>query len=161
MSSVAIRYCNNQEQAVQWVNEGFMKIFTSLKSFNPDYGFGTWARKVLVNHIIDCLRKEHKYLHHIQLVDFDEYNTDESTAMNLGEKKLEEAQLRQMLEELPNVTKQVFNLFAIDGFKHKEIAGLLGISENTSKWHVNDARKKLKEAIEIQIKVEQKEKQYL
>jgi RNA polymerase sigma factor (sigma-70 family) len=90
----------------------------------------------------------------IHLMDYEDglvgvdFNTAES---NLGEEDL-----RNILRKLPDVTQHVFNLFAIDGYKHREIADYLGISEGTSKWHVSDARKKLKTMLEEQQIKEQK-----
>ena len=68
---------------------------------------------------------------------------------NAADKKFDAEELENMLNQLPPVSRQVFNLFAIDGYSHKEIGEKLKISEGTSKWHVNFARTKLKEMIEI------------
>jgi RNA polymerase sigma-70 factor (ECF subfamily) len=67
---------------------------------------------------------------------------------NEGEQKLDAEALFDLLKSLPAMTEKVFNLYAIDGFKHKEIAEMLAISEGTSKWHVSDARKRLKLALD-------------
>ena len=96
--------------------------------------------------MIDEFRKERKYLTTIQLSNYEE--TDAGFVFNLGEAQLEADELLQMLNCLPEVTKKVFNLFAIDGYKHTEIGDLLGISAGTSKCHVSEARKQLKELLE-------------
>lgn len=142
MSSIAIRYTSSQEDAVQKINGGFLKVLQNLKSYNKKHTLATWMRNVLVNHIIDEYRKEKKYRASIRLAEY--YEEDALVDYNIGETKLESKELLSILNTLPEVSKKVFNLYAIDGYKHKEISEMLGISEGTSKWHVSDARKKLK-----------------
>lgn len=155
LSSIAMRYANDNDQAMQFVNGGYYKIFKNMESFNPVYPFVVWAKKLLINHIIDELRKEETFFKNIILVDLEDEENEVGNDLNLGEKKFEEQELRLLLKTLPNVTQQVFNLFAIDGFKHREIAEMLSISEGTSKWHVNEARKRLKEMMESIVKMEE------
>src|SRR5690606_8436222 len=125
------------------------------ESYNPVYPFVVWAKKLLINHIIDELRKEDAYLKNITLVDIEVEEVEIGNVLNLGEKKFDEQELRLLLKTLPKVTQQVFNMFAIDGYKHREIAEMLNISEGTSKWHVNEARKRLKEMMERIVKSEE------
>ena len=75
---------------------------------------------------------------------------------NIGESNIHEKDLLVMLRKLPHLTQKIFNLFAIDGYKHREISDYLGIPEGTSKWHVNDARKRLKVMLERQIQAEKR-----
>lgn len=145
MSSVALRYSNNQEEAVQKMNGGFFKVLTNINKYDNQYAIATWIRNILVNHMIDEFRKEKKYIANIHLSDFDEIV---AVDFNDGERNLEEQELRSLLKALPDVTQKVFNMYAIDGYKHREIADYLGISEGTSKWHVSNARIKLKVLIE-------------
>ena len=90
----------------------------------------------------------------MQFDDFDSVEHD--IDWNVGEQKLDADELFEILKSLPPMTEKIFNLFAIDGYKHKEIAELLAISEGTSKWHVSDARKKLKAVLQKQKQNEQK-----
>ena len=145
MSSVALRYSNNQDEAIQKLNGGFFKVLTNINKYDNQYAIATWIRNILVNHMIDEFRKEKNYIANIHLSDYDE---EVGVDFNEGERRLEEQELRRLLQTLPDVTQKVFNMYAIDGFKHREIADYLGISEGTSKWHVSDARKKLKVRIE-------------
>lgn len=142
MTSIALRYGKNEHEALQLVNGGFLKVLLNIKKYSKDYSFATWIRIVLVNHIVDEFRKEKRYITNMHLTEFEEET--ELVSYNQGEMRLEVKELRDMLNCLPDVSKQVFNLYAIDGYKHKEISEMLGISEGTSKWHVSDARKKLK-----------------
>ncbi len=147
LSSIALRYYDNQDDALQAMNLGFLKVLNKIKTYDSKYALATWIRHILVNHIIDDFRKTARYTEKTLITDF--HDSNEQTSINLIEEKWEEEELRHMLEVLPLTTKNVFNLYAIDGFKHKEIADMLGISEGTSKWHVSDARKKLKKQMEI------------
>lgn len=148
MSSIALRYTHNEDEALQRMNGGFYRVLKNIEKYDNQYALATWIRNILVNHLIDEFRKEKKYIANIHLTDY----TDDTVGVdfNAAESNLREADLRKMLKRLPDVTKQVFNLFAIDGYKHREIADYLGISEGTSKWHVSDARKKLKIMLEAQ-----------
>ncbi|MDB4174379.1 RNA polymerase sigma factor [Bacteroidia bacterium] len=107
-----------------------------------------------MNHIIDEFRKQQKYIANIELAEH--INDLNSADYNIGESHFDVEDLRAMLNTLPVVTSKVFNLFAIDGYKHKEIAERLGISIGTSKWHVNEARKKLKKQLEATAQKEKK-----
>ena len=146
MSSIAIRYTGNHEEAIYKLNHGFLKVLQNLDKYDHQFALATFIRNILINHLIDEFRKERKYLTTIQLSNYEE--TDAGFVFNLGEAQLEADELLHMLNCLPEVTKKVFNLFAIDGYKHTEIGDLLGISAGTSKWHVSEARKQLKELLE-------------
>lgn len=147
MSSIALRYTNDADEAIQRLNEGFYKVLQKLDQYKDDFALATWIRRILVNHLIDTYRKEQRQLAKISLHDDYEGDGTEHT-VNLGEQKLEEKDLRNLLNSLPEMTGKVFNLYAIDGFKHREIAEMLGMSEGTSKWHVNEARRRLKVQLE-------------
>ncbi|MEY2924374.1 MAG: hypothetical protein RLZZ337_922 [Bacteroidota bacterium] len=146
MSSLALRYTQNEEDAISRMNMGFLKVLQNIESYNSNYALATWIRNVLVNHFIDEFRKEKHYITTMQLTMDEEplYDVD----WNEGEQKLDAEALFDLLKSLPAMTDKVFNLYAIDGFKHKEIAEMLSISEGTSKWHVSDARKRLKLALD-------------
>jgi RNA polymerase sigma factor (sigma-70 family) len=146
MSSIALRYSNNQEEAIQQMNLGFFKVLNNLEKFNDQFALATWIRNILVNHLINEFRKNKKYITNIHITDFQEY--DFGFSLNEGALKLEEQELRELLKSLPEVTQKVFNMYAVDGFKHAEIGEILGISNGTSKWHVSEARKRLKVKIE-------------
>jgi len=146
MSSIASRYVTNSNDVIARLNGGFLKVLQNLNKYDNQYALATWIRNIMVNHFIDEFRKEKKYIANIHLTDYTDVN--ENVDFNLGEQKLQVEDLRMLLKTLPDVTQRVFNMYAIDGFKHKEIADYLGILEGTSKWHVCDARKKLKLAIE-------------
>lgn len=146
MSSIALRYTANADEAVAGVNAGFFKILQNLDQYNSAFALATFIRNIMVNHLIDEFRKEKKYIANIQLSDY--RDSEVGVTFNQGEANVQADDLMQMLNTLPEVTRKVFNLFAIDGYKHTEIAEMMGIAEGTSKWHVNEARTKLKDLLE-------------
>ncbi|MDA9111221.1 RNA polymerase sigma factor [Bacteroidia bacterium] len=154
MSSIALRYAPERDEALLYVNGGYYKVLKSLKTYDQKHTLATWIRRILVNHIIDEFRKQQKYIANIELAEH--INDLNSADYNIGESHFDVEDLRAMLNTLPVVTSKVFNLFAIDGYKHKEIAERLGISIGTSKWHVNEARKKLKKQLEATAQKEKK-----
>lgn len=147
MSSIALRYCRDEQEAVEFVNEGYLKVMMSISNYNPKYALATWMRNILVNHIISEFRKNRNFRE--MIAHQEDLPVETEQTLNSGELKLFEEDLLSLIKTLPQVTAKVFNLFAIDGFKHQEIAELLGIQEGTSKWHVNEARKRLKQGIEL------------
>ena len=152
MSSIALRYYPNQDEAMHGLNFGFLKVLQNIENYNQQFALATWIRKILVNHFIDEFRKNNKYISTIHLKESDE----ELIEYNAADLEMDADSLRAMLSNLPTVTGKVFNLFAIDGFKHKEISTMLKINEGTSKWHVSEARKLLKESILKEVDLEKK-----
>ena len=143
MSSIAKRYCSNEEDILQTINYGFFKVLQNLDKYKPDNNLATWIRRIMINHIIDEYRKQKKHFSNVH-IQYDENIDSVLSDYNLAEKKWEENELRSWLNRLPDMTKTVFNMFAIDGYSHKEISKELNITTGTSKWHVSDARKKLR-----------------
>jgi len=147
LMSICIRYTRNADKANEVLNIGFLKILTNLKSYNTDLPFKSWARRVMINTLINEYKKEKK--HHETVLYVEElYETDEFADLNAAIAKIDADQIYCLIAKLPPASQQVFNLYFIDGFKHKEIAEMLDISEGTSKWHLNAAREKLKKMLE-------------
>jgi RNA polymerase sigma-70 factor (ECF subfamily) len=129
------------------VNNAFIKIIQYLDRYQ-EARFFSWIKRIITNEIIDDYRRNKKYLHL--------FKQDAIIEMNDGviaeaEYEINAAHLQAMLMELPEGTRTVFNLFVVDGFSHKEIGEMLGISEQTSKWHTKIARKKLKELLKLEL----------
>ncbi len=143
-----MRYKRDQDEAAASVNDGFLKILTNLKNYNPQVPFEAWIKRIMINHVIDEFRKNRKVKELIEYTDFSERN-EASDPVNYNEADIlfDAGDIEEMIKTLPPVTQKVFNLFAIDGYPHKDIAELLKMSEGTSKWHLNSARKKLKELL--------------
>lgn len=144
MMGICKRYFQNRDDAMEVLNCGFLKVFQNLKHYEQKGPFEAWIYRIIYNTIIDFLRSKKKTVFS-SISDAEEFV---STAPDLPLQKLYTDDLLNLLYLLPDATRTVFNMFAIDGYKHEEIAEMLGISEGTSKWHVNQARKQLKELIE-------------
>ena len=137
------RYTYNRGEADEILNDSFYKIFTSLHSFAFTGSFEGWMRRIAVNCITDNFRKyiKNEPAYKLEVENVDVF-TNESA---LG--KMSYKELLQKIHELPGTQRAVFNLFVFEQLSHKEIAEHLGINENNSRWHLNDARKRLKEKI--------------
>lgn len=146
LMSICYRYTHQKEMAEEMLNMGYLKILTNLSKYDPDLPFKAWVRRIMVNTLIDEYRKNKNLKNNISYVE-EYYDTEAYSDTNSALKKLNAKEILQMIEKLPKASGQVFNLFAIDGYSHKEIAAMLEISEGTSKWHLNYARQKLKEMI--------------
>ena len=145
--AVARRYRKNHGDHLALVNNAFIKIIQNLDNYQEGKFF-SWVKRIITNEIIDDYRRNKKYTH-LFSQDVDVELSQLSPAE--VEYEINDSFLQSIVEKLPESTKIVFNLFAIDGFSHKEIGGMLGISEQTSKWHTKIARKKLKELLKIEL----------
>ena len=141
---ICLRYRNNQQDAGSILNEGFFKILENLEKFDGKAPIEAWIKRIMINLLIDDFRKTRKYQQNIQSIEPEHFEfLSNGVDFNEIELAIEAEELRAMVTGLPEMAAQVFNLYAIDGYQHKEIGDLLGISEGTSKWHLNQARKRL------------------
>ncbi len=150
IKGISLRYQTDEQAAEDVVNRAFLKILKSIGSFEPGRPFGAWLSRITINENIDACRKTQKLR---TIIQFDSEKIDRDSNLsqfeyNEAEKNLDAEQLKAMIGQLPNTTRQVFNLFVIDGYKHHEIADMLSITTGTSKWHLNSARKKVKVMIQ-------------
>ncbi len=147
LMSICIRYTRNSEKAAEVLNMGFLKILTNLDKYRPDVPFKSWIRRVMINTLINEYKKEKKHYETMLYVD-ELYDSQNFSEINDAISKIDSGQIYNLISKLPPASQQVFNLYFIDGFKHKEIAEMLDITEGTSKWHLNAAREKLKKMLE-------------
>lgn len=137
--SICLRYSKDREEAVEIVNDGFVKMFTNLDRYRDNTSFKAWLRRILINAAIDYYRRNEK---HYRYVDISyakyEYVTEDSLS------KISEKEIIDLIQDLPPSYRMVFNLFVIEGFNHREIAKKLEISVGTSKSNLSIARSKLK-----------------
>jgi len=145
MMSVCSRYERNKQDAVAKMNEGFLKVLTHLKERKENVPFELWVRRIMINTVIDKHRQDKSRKTAEVLTDTIEDAGEESVNEYLREMEAEE--FDRMMKQLPDMSGRVFNLFAIDGYSHQEIAEMLNMSEGTSRWHVAQARKTLQENI--------------
>lgn len=143
--SVAYRYKNNKDDAAVLANDSFLNALQNIDKYNIKKPLKPWLKRIAINKSIDDFRKHHKIKEVTDSFETDNFENILVNKENLDENyKLEDLQLK-INYLLPNASKTVFYLYAIDGFPHKEIAEKLKISEETSKWHVKNARKILRE----------------
>lgn len=147
MMGICIRYANDKEEAASFMNEGFLKVLTRLESYRSTVPFELWVRRILINTIIDQYRRNKKRKEMIEYKDMAHHGMAADTVLNHAVSKMDIEQLHQFIEQLPEMSRRVFNLYVIDGYTHPEIAALLHISEGTSKWHLSTSRQKLQQMI--------------
>lgn len=144
--TVCLRYAHCYEDAQDMVNEGFVKVFAGLETYQPTGSFEAWMKTIMVNAALDYLRK---YQPPAETVSYDDVaddvlpHHDENEALS----KLSADELMELIQQLPDMSRTVFNLYVFEEMPHAEIAKQLNIKEGTSHWHLNFARNKLKEAI--------------
>ncbi|MEQ1584827.1 MAG: RNA polymerase sigma factor [Cyclobacteriaceae bacterium] len=144
MMVVCQRYAKSSQEAEDALQEGFLKVFTSLKSFRGDARLDTWITRIMINTALNAQRQK---LYLLPMVDITEVNLPEDEEISLAAFNLSE--LIAMIQSLPDGCRLVFNLFAIEGYNHKEIAGMLGISEGTSKSQYSRAKSLLKVKLNV------------
>jgi RNA polymerase sigma-70 factor (ECF subfamily) len=140
MLGVCRQYIKDLHLAEDVMITAFMKVFTNIGNFEHKGSFEGWIRRIMVNECISYLRVQKK----VSFME-DEYFT-ESTFNNI-ESQFSVEDIQSLIDSLPDGYKMVFNLYAIEGFKHQEIAKMLGISEGTSKSQLSHARKMLQEQV--------------
>ncbi len=145
MLGVCRQYLKNADLAEEVMLSGFLKMFTHLSDFKNEGSFEGWVRRIMVNESISQLRKD-KNLNFISNETI-ENTTEYSTYI---ETELEEEEIQKLIDALPDGYKTVFVLYAVEGYKHSEIAELLQISESTSKTQLFKARKMLQNKLNKQ-----------
>ncbi|MDF2432151.1 MAG: hypothetical protein JWP44_1782 [Mucilaginibacter sp.] len=153
MLGVCFRYATDRMEAEDMLQIGFVKVFGKIGDYRGEGSFEGWIRRIMVHGSIEYYRKHHKMM---QLVDLEEAG-NETSDNPLAMAKLEANDLLLLIQQLAPGYRIVFNLFAIEGYSHKEIAALTGISEGASKSQLSRARAVLKEQI---IKMEGKKYDY-
>jgi RNA polymerase sigma-70 factor (ECF subfamily) len=145
LMSICSRYERNRQDAAARMNEGFLKVLLNLEKRRPEVPFEAWVRRIMINTAIDGFRKERerKTLERMDIP----MDAHVGTEVNEYLRGMEAEAFAELLGRVPEMSRKVFNLFAIDGFSHAEIAMMLGISTGTSKWHVSNARQTLQHAI--------------
>ena len=141
---IAMRYARNREEAEDILQESFIKIFRNVDRFEDRGSFEGWLKRIVINTAIIHYHKAQKDKYHedvteVQEIKFESFNPEEPDFT------MEE--LVSAIQSLPSGYRTVFNLYAIEGYKHKEIAQMLGIDVNTSKSQYHRARKFLQKKL--------------
>lgn len=142
MMGVCLRYAGSQDEALDILHEGFIKVFKNLHRYEPGTSLNSWIRRIMVNTAIDYYRKMvRRRTEDIETA----YDVSAGDADALSQ--ITEQEILQVIQELSPAYRAVFNLYIIEGYSHKEIADLLKITESTSRSNLVKARLKLQEAL--------------
>ena len=149
MMGVCLWYARNREEAEEILQDGFMRVFTYIHTYRGQGSFEGWIRKIIVNAALL------KYRNKSQLRAIVEYNSEEHDikASDSIIERLDAKELVKLVQTLSPGYRMVFNLYVLEGMKHREIAELLGISEGTSKSNLADARSILQKALTVEKRV--------
>ncbi|MCB0518138.1 MAG: sigma-70 family RNA polymerase sigma factor [Lewinellaceae bacterium] len=144
MFMVCLRYAVNRAEAEDFLQDGFMQVFRDLHQFDPQKGtLHAWVRRIMVNTALQHLRKKRVAFADADVSVFADRAPIEEDIISM----LSAKEIVQLIQQLPEGYKVVFNLFMVEGYSHQEIAGLLGISENTSKTQLRKARLSLQQKV--------------
>ena len=142
MFALCQRYINDYAEAEDVLICGFTKVFAKIRQFKSEGSFEGWIRRVIVNEALSYIRRNKSMYLEVELE-----NADCEPDYRQMHDQLEVEELQKMVNSLPSGYKTVFNLYAIEGFSHREIAQKLGISENTSKSQLSRARAHLQKRL--------------
>lgn len=148
MLSICLRYARNREDAKDLLQEGFIKVFNNIESFDFQGSLIGWMKKIMVNNAIDKYRQQHKEPFMVDINDVYDVGIPEEVHQQMNRDAL-----LKMIQELPHGYRTVFNLYVIEGYSHKEIGKKIGISEGTSKSQLAKARNLLKKKLQGSITV--------
>ncbi|MFL5741532.1 MAG: RNA polymerase sigma factor [Flavisolibacter sp.] len=145
MLAICISYSKNEADAVEILQDGFLKIFQQIQRYDSSKSsLYTWMRTIMVRTAIDFLRKSKQAPHAIE---WEEQHDPAIDADALQQMSAQE--ILHLLHQLPETTRAVFNLYITEGYSHREVGELLAISEGTSKWHLSEARKYLMDSLKM------------
>ncbi len=142
---ISLRYSLNRDDALEVVNDGFIKIFNAIGNYNSDKPFKAWLRTIVVNTAIDRRRKDLKFQLNIEL--------DDAMPLSTGAKAIDDLNVQDILKlmnELPAIQLTIFNLYEIDGYNHDEIAGLLSIPPSSSRVYLSRAKERLRNMLKAE-----------
>lgn len=144
MMYMCMKHTEDRDLAMQIVNNGFLKVFKKIDTFQFKGALEGWIRRIVFHCLSDFYKQHSKYVQFLVFEERDEKIPDQALSNMYFEDIL------NLVNQLPPATKRVFQLHAIEGYTHKEIASQLEISEGTSKWHLAAARKSLKQMLSNQ-----------
>jgi RNA polymerase sigma-70 factor (ECF subfamily) len=147
--NICNRYVSKEEDTIEVINDGFLKIFTEIRQFHPRYesvehSLKGWIRRIFINTAIDHVRKEKN---RPVFINGHNDSMEEAQVPATGLERLSHKELLEMITQLSPAYRMVFNMYVIDGYTHEEIAGMLNISIGTSKSNLAKARVNLQKMI--------------
>lgn len=140
--SICIRYAYSESEAISILNEGFLKVYRGIDSFDFNKPFKPWFRQIIVNTAINAIKKQKQFKMEVNIEEAQHVSKTDDVFSAIGYKEL-----MKVVQSLSSSYRAVFNMYVIDGYKHEEISKLLGISVSTSKSNLARARANLRELI--------------
>jgi RNA polymerase sigma factor (sigma-70 family) len=141
---VCNRYAQSIEEAEDIMQEGFVKIFLNIKHFKGEGSLMAWMRRIMINTAITHYHRMLKHRYHDDIADIKETDME---AMSWEDSDFTREELFKVIQRMPEGYRMVFNMYAVEGYKHREIAEILEIDENTSKSQYSRARRWLQERL--------------
>lgn len=152
MFNVAWRIANSQADAEDILQESFLSAFRNIHSYKGEAAFGAWLKRIVVNKAINLIRKRRLELSSIEIEEVDV--ADEPAQENDPELLLTVERIKKAIPKLPDGFRLVLSLYLLEGYDHREIGEILGISESTSKSQFNRAKNKLREILKSEVSYE-------
>lgn len=141
--SICFRYARDHDEAIEILNDGFLKVFTNIENHNQEKSFKAWLRKIMINTALDHYRKQARrpFMDDLEMIQQIPYGSDIINQLTYEE-------ILQLIQFLPTAYRTCFNLYVIDGYNHEEIAEMLNISSGTSKSNLAKARMHLRKLLQ-------------
>ncbi|MBK6266333.1 RNA polymerase sigma factor [Marivirga sp. S37H4] len=143
MYNVALRIIKAEEEAQDILQEAFIKAYSKINQFEYQANFGAWLKRIVINQALDCIRKKKEMISN----DIDGIDIEEPEEIDWQEIDFTVEKVKKAIMMLPDGFRVVCSMYLFEGFEHKEIAQILGISESTSKSQFHRAKIKLKEIL--------------
>jgi RNA polymerase sigma-70 factor (ECF subfamily) len=143
MYNVGYRITRREEDAEDALQEAFISAFRNLESYRGDAAFGAWLKRIVVNKAINILKKRR----HELMPENEAWDVSEEEAPADYKEELTVDRVKQAIDQLPDGYRTVLSLYLLEGYDHEEIAGIMNISESTSKSQLNRAKNKLRELL--------------
>ena len=140
---IPMRYTSNREEANALLNQAFFQIFKNLENYKEAGSFAGWMSTITFRVTMDHLRMEQRYREHYSLE-----TAEARPVYNPAESSLQAEDIFRHIQQLPDYLRAVFSLYVIDGYKHEEVAAMIGITVSASKWRLAKAREQLQAALE-------------
>lgn len=144
MYAICLRYTKNQDEAADILQEAFIKVYEKRSLFNPEYEIGPWIKRIVINEAINHFRVNKRF----DLIQDDSYFEEAEETIEIEDLKNVKELLLNVLREIPEGYRTVFNMYVLDNLTHQEIAEYLGVSVNTSKTQLFKARKLIRQKLE-------------
>ena len=147
--SICMRYAKDRDDAVEMMNDAYMRVFQNIKRFDASYPFQSWFGRILVNSCVNHFKRNKKHYYHLEIEAAENESSYDDVSSGVSYEEV-----LDVIQKLPPSYRTIFNLHVIEGYKHEEISEMLGISVGASKSNLFKAKKKLREILQDLLKTE-------